>query len=107
MPYSKKTENGQDIYDMAIQEYGYIDLVFLMLSDNDLEPNDDLETGQSLSFRQVVPADINFDYERLDYFRRNEIRVNTHTVGAVWYWETIEDGPFEGSDGGYWEGQRE
>lgn len=102
--YNKRTEAGQDIFDMAIQEYGYIDLLFLMLWDNELEPTVELETGQVLSFREMVPNTIDFDAERLDYFRRNELRVNTHyKQPAVGWWETIDGDPWETEGGDYWE----
>lgn len=96
--YSKKTESGQDIFDMTIQEYGGINSLFLMLDDNGLEPTSELGVGQALSFREQLPQDIELDAERLDYFRRNEIRVNTHfNQKIIGWWQTM--------DGDYWDGQ--
>lgn len=102
--YSKRTESGQDIFDMTIQEYGYIDLLFVMLDDNGLEPTNDLETGQVLSFREVVPNELEFDAERLDYFRRNEIRVNTHyRQRIIGWWETMDGDYYQTQDGDLWQ----
>lgn len=106
--YGKRIEDGQDIFDMTIQEYGDLRFLPAMLFDNGLEASANLLTGQALSFRDVPPESLVVDAEILDYFRRNEIRVNTHAprISAGW-WETVDGEYWETVDGEYWELQNQ
>ena len=44
--------NGQDIFDVCLQEYGTLDLLDQFLSDNDLSINDNLVIGQELTINK-------------------------------------------------------
>jgi len=77
--YIKTVEEGQDIYDLCIQEYGSINAVFLLLRDN---PQVDfirkLIAGEKLVFRLNVPDEVPLDKNVLAYFRTQQIRVNSN-----------------------------
>lgn len=75
--YQKLVEKGQGVIDLAIQEYGNIEAVFLVLEDNpalDLTMN--IEPGVSVKFRHDPPTDVVKDGETMKFMRENEIRVN-------------------------------
>lgn len=76
--YKKPIEQGQDIYDLCIQEYGNIEAVFLLLADNPhINLEDKLEPGVSIKFRVELPEYIDINKSQMDFFRNNRIRVNT------------------------------
>lgn len=68
---------GQGVYDLAIQEYGSIEAVFMVLEDNPtLDLTENVEPGTEVRFRLVPPSDVVTDAETMNFMRRNEIRVN-------------------------------
>ncbi len=75
--YQKQTELGQGPFDLAIQEYGNIEAVFMVLEDNpglDLLAN--VPAGTTVRFRHAPPSDVVTDGETMQFMRRNEVRVN-------------------------------
>lgn len=74
--YTVVVEDGQNVWDIAIQAYGDIGEVFRLLADNDLSIDNDLSPLQSLSIEAKV-ADSNHADLR-EYFRTKQIKVNTH-----------------------------
>jgi len=89
--------------DVTIQEYGSPLYLLVLLFDNVLDTTTKLNTGQSLMLRDVLPEAIATDTELTNFYRRNNLRVNTHQELPKGYWDTIEDGAFEGQDGDYWQ----
>jgi hypothetical protein len=100
--YAKRTEEGQSLVDFVLQEYGDVRLLPLVLFDNNFAPGANLERGQRLTFREVPPESLVQDAETMDYFRRGEIRVNTHAPAPTGWWETIDGEYWETIDGDYW-----
>jgi hypothetical protein len=75
--YSKYTELGQGVIDLAIQEYGTAEAVFLVLEDNPiLNLLDNVAAGTVVKFRNNPPVEIVPEQEVMEFMRRNEIRVN-------------------------------
>ena len=75
--YLVRVEEGQGIWDMAIQEYGTVAEVFRLLRNNpSLNLNSHLSALQLLSFEQAVLLPEREAVMR--HFRVNEIKVNTH-----------------------------
>ena len=75
--YTKTVEEGQSLFDLTIQEYGDIQGIFLLLFDNPGSLIGDVPTpGQSLAFRDNVPEGILEDQSIMDFYRKNNIRVN-------------------------------
>lgn len=104
--YSKTVEYGQDLFDLAIQEYGTVEAVFIILHDNvGLEVEDFIEPGLVLKFQDEPPTNI-VDVEVMDFMRRNELRVNNNAdrpASEGGYWETESGGYWETEDGQPWE----
>ncbi len=100
--YLKVVEEGQDLFDLAIQEYGEVRFLPMFLFDNFIDPDVFFTAGQSLSFRDVIPEGIADDSQLTDWFRRNNIRVNTHAPGDSGWWETIDGEAWETQDGNFW-----
>lgn len=101
--YRKVTEDGQSLIDLVIQEYGDVRLLGAVIADNnDPIVSENLTAGQSFSFRESLPENMVTDAETMDYFRRKEIRVNTHKTPGTGYWETIDGEYWETIDGEYW-----
>ena len=74
--YTAIVEAGQDIYDISIQEYGSIEQVFLLMSDNvQLDLVTELETGQELIIRKSPNADLVPNQTQMNFFRERQIRV--------------------------------
>jgi hypothetical protein len=75
--YYKVVELGQGAYDLAIQEYGSIEAVFMVLEDNPgIDMTENIELGTEVRFRYNPPVDVVTDGETMNFLRRNEIRVN-------------------------------
>lgn len=73
--YIVKIEEGQTIWDIAIQEYGDVLMAWAILEDNATltDLNDDLAPGTELKIRQAPTVQ---DKELMNYFRTNKIYVN-------------------------------
>lgn len=75
--YKKRVEEGQDIFDLCLQEYGGLNALFLLLADN---PNLDLKkklvAGNQINLRIEVPTNVPINKNQMDYFRRGGVRVN-------------------------------
>lgn len=70
---------GQNIYDVAIQEYGDTEGVYLLLEDNPtLSLDSVLNAGQLLTIKS---APLNMSI--VAYFKRQKYRINTGTVPAT------------------------
>jgi hypothetical protein len=75
--YQKRVELGQDIYDLCLQEYGNLEAVFLLLEDNpDIDLQIELQAGQTLNFRVVLPVEIPRKNAEMQFYRDNKVRVN-------------------------------
>jgi hypothetical protein len=76
--YTKYTEKGQSAIDLAIQEYGTAEAVFLVLEDNPaLSLLDNVEPGTQVVFRLNPPVEIVPGQEVMEFMRRNEVRINS------------------------------
>lgn len=75
--YKKLVEEGQDIFDLCLQEYGGLNALFLLLADNPaLDLIQKLTPGEQINLRVEVPANVPINKGIMDYFRKNDIRVN-------------------------------
>lgn len=75
--YKKRVEDGQDIFDLCLQEYGGLNALFLLLADNpQLNLVRQLTPGEQINLRVEVPANVPLNKNQMDYFRANNIRVN-------------------------------
>lgn len=70
--YTKQAEYEQSVWDVAVQEYGNVEAVLQLLSDNDLTPNSELASGQKMNIRRLSET---ADRKIMDEFRRKDIRV--------------------------------
>lgn len=52
------TKKGQTVFDIAVQEYGNVEAVFLVLSDNDLRGKNELPSGYNMPWE----ADFDISY---------------------------------------------
>lgn len=67
--YEIRTEDGQSIWDLAIQEYGSIEEVFGLLDANPvLQINNEPEAGTKINIEQEPDVQ---NREQMDYFRGN------------------------------------
>jgi hypothetical protein len=75
LTYTINTEVGQSIWDIAVQEYGDVSAVWLLLQDNEIiaDLNTILPPGTELIIRQNP---IVADAELMNFFRNNKIVVN-------------------------------
>lgn len=93
--YIKRVEQGQDIYDLCIQEYGGIRAIYLLLADNpSLDLIRALEAGEYIRFRVEPPDTVPIDRNTMDFFRVQEIRVNMQEK------ELLVDGAYNTPTGG-------
>lgn len=75
--YKKRIEDGQDIFDLCIQEYGGLNALFLLLADNPhIDLIQKLTPGVQVNLRVEVPANVPLNKNQMDHFRTKEIRVN-------------------------------
>lgn len=75
--YTKRVEQGQDLFDLCLQEYGSVLAIWVMLQDNpDLDLIRPLVAGTSLVFRVELPAEFGIDPTLTDRFRNRKTRVN-------------------------------
>lgn len=75
--YSKSVENGQDIFDIALQEYGDVNAVFLLFEDNQsLDLVRLLGVGEKLKFRINIPEVVIANRKKMAFYRNNKLRVN-------------------------------
>ena len=68
-------EEGQNLIDIAVQEFGTADGLSTICDLNDLEFDEDLKPGQIL----VLP-DLDPDNDIQAYFASEGIKVNSHTI---------------------------
>ncbi|MEZ5017339.1 MAG: hypothetical protein R2800_09830 [Flavipsychrobacter sp.] len=74
--YTITSEEGQTIYDIAMQEYADYVGVYVLMKDNAVitDLNHNLAPGTKLLIRQS--PDVN-DKELMEHFRANKIKVNS------------------------------
>jgi len=71
-------EQGQSVFDIALQEYGSVREVFRLLADNPALTsglNTQLAAGQKLQIQRNPSGLLNADL--VSVFRRNQVRINT------------------------------
>ena len=74
--YQRNIEEGQTIWDIAVQEYGDVMMAWTILEDNPValtDLNTDLIPGSWLKIRKEPVED---DKELMNHFRNNQIYVN-------------------------------
>jgi hypothetical protein len=100
--YRKLIESGQDVFDLALQEYGNIEAIFIFLIQNDLDVEATLTQGQSLLFEKTPSVKVK-DAQVMDYFRRNALRINCddQPEGAIWITADPEPTAWEAQNGLY------
>lgn len=82
--YEKPVEQGQDIYDLCLQEYGDIETIFVLLEDNpEIDLEGQLEVGQKLIFRVELPLEVPRHNAELQFFRNSNIRVNSGDIDSA------------------------
>ena len=59
---------GQTLLDIAVQEYGTIEAVFMLAKANDMSITDSLQAGQQIEIPEKV-----YNSELADYCRRNSV----------------------------------
>lgn len=75
--YKKRIEDGQDIFDLCIQEYGGLNALFLLLADNpQLDLIRKLIPGEVVKFRVEVPEEVPLNKNQMDAYRTEQTRVN-------------------------------
>lgn len=79
--YEKRVEQGQDVIDLALQEYGDVTGLFLLLGDNaSFDAERDLVAGEAAVFRDNPPTYANLNKINLDFMRLNDIKINTQNA---------------------------
>lgn len=68
---------GQVLEDIAIQQYGTVEAVFILMEDNDLDLDSQLYTGQELVIREEVPALTDTNKEIARYYSEKKLYPNT------------------------------
>lgn len=78
--YSISSEEGQTIYDVALQEYGDYGAVFMLMEDNPViaDLNHDLAANTKLFIRNNPDVD---DVELMRYIRDKKININSRADG--------------------------
>lgn len=75
--FNRHTEQGQNLYDLAIQEYGSVAEIFLLLSENpNLDINEKITPNTSFQVAKKLPNNI-FNAELAEVFRESNIIINT------------------------------
>ena len=79
-------EHGQNIIDIALQEYGNIEAVRLVIDDNDLSFDSSLEPGRSLNIRKdlAYKPNSNESYQDVAVQKRYELDSRRINTGDVW-----------------------
>ena len=72
-------QEGQTMLDIALQEYGCYEGLFLLLQDNNVAMGEDINTGDALTIREVVPQLTDSNLVNMQVYRRNNVSVNTGT----------------------------
>lgn len=74
--YQTVVEAGQDIYDLAIQEYGSVEAIFLLFEDNpELDLVTELEIGQEIKVRKEPDSTLVESTTQMNFFRTRQIRI--------------------------------
>ena len=76
--YTTRTEQGQNLFDIAIQEYGSVEQVFKLMADNSTaipNLNAALTPGTALEIEKQ-PTGIK-DLDLMNLFRDNKVVINT------------------------------
>lgn len=68
-----KVFEGQNLFDIALQEYGAIDALVKLAVDNDLRVDDDLTDGQELLIDEAAVI----NQQMVNYFKNNGHDLNT------------------------------
>lgn len=66
--------DGQSIFDICLQEFGQMDDLFTLLTDNNLSLNSKLASGVELEINNTGAGNENVK----SYFKLNEISINTN-----------------------------
>jgi len=77
--YFKYTEEGQNVVDLAIQEYGTAKAIFIVIDDNaDAITSLDgtIPPGSYFKYRSSPESDL-IDSDIMNHFRDNEIKVSS------------------------------
>jgi hypothetical protein len=79
--YIKKVEQGQDVIDLTLQEYGDIVALFLLLEDNpSFDVERELSSADEAKFRNSPDNFANINKRNLDFMRQNNILINTQNT---------------------------
>ena len=68
---------GQTLLDIAVQEYGTIEAVFMLAKANDMSITDSLQAGQQIEIPEKV-----YNSELADYCRRNSVCPTTSETAS-------------------------
>lgn len=81
--YDITVEQGQDIFDIAIQEYGGVDALFVVLEDNaSIDLTTELQAGDVLSIRREPASTLISDPQSLAWFRARQVRVRNQGLAG-------------------------
>lgn len=81
--YTIVVERGQDIFDLAIQEYGSVEALFVLLGDNpSIDLTTELAAGATLQIQQSPAATDITDLVAMKWFRNNQVRVRNNAGDA-------------------------
>lgn len=83
-------QDSQNVFDIAIQFYGSIEALPLLLEDNGLVPDDVIEKGTEL----IIQEDIVFDKTVLAIYKRDGVVVATGSEAEGANFLITEDGSF-------------
>jgi hypothetical protein len=90
--FSITVQEGQTIYDIAIQEYGCAEAVSLLTADNNIGLSTEFEGGEILSIRDAIPEINNNNIAIAKLFKTKGIKPNSG------YLIELVEGDFEGVD---------
>lgn len=76
-------QSGQTIEDIALQEYGCVEGVVLLLDDNGLGQDDDVFTGQVLQVRDTVPVLTDNNVAVTEYIKNKGLNPNSSMVNDL------------------------
>lgn len=74
---------GQTIFDIAIQEYGTYEGVFLLMEDNNLGLDSEITAGEMLLVRELVPELDEKNLQTSSYLKANSIAPNAAFVSEA------------------------
>ena len=81
--YTIVVEQGQDIFDLAIQEYGSVESLFVLLADNRaIDLTTELASGATLQIQETPDTTDIPDLVAMKWFRNNQVRVRNNAGEA-------------------------